>query len=86
MYSESSAVPKTLEISERGVSLGVARLIFSVRGHHAFKRTCETGSQALALANDAFHGAKLLVVSGQQLGHSIFELCQLDFVVCNALG
>ena len=51
--------------SFQGLTLGVG-------GHHAFKRACQASSKALALAHDAFHGAKLRVVTFHESGHSIF--------------
>ena len=51
--------------SFQGLTLGVGC-------HHAFKRACQAGSKALALAHDAFHGAKLRVVTFHEFGHAVF--------------
>ena len=47
-------------------------LTLGVRGHHALKGAFQAGLQALRLANNAFHSAKLLVVPRQKLCHSVF--------------
>ena len=47
-------------------------LTLGIRGHHAVEGAFKAGLQALGLANNAFHCAKLLVVARQQLSHSVF--------------
>ena len=54
---------------EMPVNMG---LTLGVRGHHAVEGAFKAGLQALSLANNAFHSAKLLVVPCQQLCPAVF--------------
>ena len=63
--------------SFQGLTLGVG-------GHHAVKRAGQAGSKALALTHNAFHRAKLHVVSFHEFGHAVFQFSEFIFVFCNA--
>ena len=65
--------------SFQGLTLGIG-------GHHAFKRACQAGSKALALAHNAFHSAKLRVVTLHEFGHAVFQFSEFIFVFSNAFG
>ena len=65
--------------SFQGLTLGVG-------GHHAVKRAGQAGSKALALTHNAFHSAKLHVVSFHEFGHAVFQFDKIVFVLGDAGG
>ena len=55
-------------------------LLVGVGCHHAVKGALQAGLKALRFANHRLHGGKLLVVSGQKVGHSDVQFAQLLLV------